>query len=190
MVFWGILMKIYTKTGDSGETGLFGGPRVRKDSLRIEAYGTVDELNAVLGFARAESLPPEIDNLLARVQSELFDVGAELATPEPRQHGTALVGPGHIAELERDIDRFEATLAPLKQFILPGGTRGAAALHVARTVCRRAERCVVALVHTPSEIVSNEIVIYLNRLGDLLFVLARAANAASGQADVPWKKQT
>src|SRR5438270_6184221 len=183
-------MKIYTKTGDSGETGLFGGPRVRKDSPRIEAYGTVDELNAVLGFARGESLPPEIDHLLARVQSELFDVGAELATPEPQQHGTALVGPRHISELERAIDRFVAPLAPLKQFILPGGTRGAAALHVARTVCRRAERRVIALVHAPAETISNDIVIYLNRLGDLLFVLARAANAAAGQGDVRWKKQT
>jgi cob(I)alamin adenosyltransferase len=183
-------MKIYTKTGDSGETGLFGGPRVRKDAPRIEAYGTVDELNAVLGMARAESLPAEIDQLLARIQSELFDVGAELATPEPQRHDTSLVGPSHISELERAIDQFEATLAPLKQFILPGGGRGAAALHVARTVCRRAERRVVALANCPGEAISNNLVVYLNRCGDLLFVLARAANAATGQADVPWTKRT
>jgi cob(I)alamin adenosyltransferase len=183
-------LKIYTKTGDSGETGLFGGPRVRKDSPRIEAYGTVDELNAMLGVARAEPLAPDIDHLLARVQSELFEVGAELATPDPQRHGTSLVGPRQISALEAAIDHFEATLAPLKQFILPGGTRGAAALHVARTVCRRAERRLVALVHAPNETISNDIVVYLNRLGDLLFVLARTANAASGQADVPWKKST
>jgi cob(I)alamin adenosyltransferase len=182
-------MKIYTKTGDSGETGLYGGPRVRKDSPRIEAYGTVDELNALLGLVRAEELPNEFDALLARIQSELFDVGAELATPDPERHGTALVGAARIAALESAIDRFEATLAPLKQFILPGGTRAAASLHVARTVCRRAERHVVTLSHAPSETVSADLIIYLNRLSDLLFVLARAANAAAGQADVPWEKR-
>jgi cob(I)alamin adenosyltransferase len=183
-------MKIYTKTGDSGETGLFGGPRVPKDSPRIEAFGAVDELNALVGLARAESLPPEIDELLARIQSELFDLGAQLSTPDPAAHGTALIGAGQIAALETAIDRFEATLTPLKQFILPGGTRGAAALHVARTVCRRAERRVVALSHTTDSIVSADLIIYLNRLSDLLFVLARAANAAAGHGDVPWKKQS
>ncbi|HEV3417552.1 MAG TPA: cob(I)yrinic acid a,c-diamide adenosyltransferase [Pirellulales bacterium] len=182
-------MKLYTKTGDGGETGLFGGPRVRKDSPRIEAYGTVDELNTLLGLARAEALPGEIDALLARIQSELFDVGAELATPDPKRHGTALVGAAHIAALESAIDRFEAPLTPLKQFILPGGTRAAAALHIARTVCRRAERRIVTLSHTPGETVSPDVIVYLNRLSDLLFVLARAANAAAGQADVPWEKR-
>jgi cob(I)alamin adenosyltransferase len=182
-------MKIYTKTGDNGETGLFGGPRVPKDSPRIEAFGAVDELNALVGLARAESLPREIDELLARIQSELFDLGAQLATPDPAAHGTALIGAGQIAALEAAIDGFEATLKPLQQFILPGGARGAAALHVARTVCRRAERRVVALSHTAGNNVSADLIVYLNRLSDLLFVLARAANAAAGEGDVPWKKQ-
>jgi cob(I)alamin adenosyltransferase len=181
-------MKIYTKTGDAGQTGLFGGPRVAKDDPRIEAYGAVDELNAALGLARAESLPPEIDTLLARVQNELFDLGAELATPNPAAHGMAVLGPAHCETLERAIDRHEATLPPLKEFILPGGSRGAAALHLARTICRRAERRLVTLVHSSAEPVSQNLVIYLNRLGDLLFVLTRATNAAAGVADVPWRK--
>jgi len=183
-------MKIYTKTGDAGQTGLFGGPRVRKDDPRIEAYGAVDELNATLGLARTESLPPEIDELLARVQNELFDLGAELATPDPAAHGTATLGPTHIAALEGAIDRHEATLRPLKEFILPGGTRGAAVLHVARTVCRQAERRLVTLSQTPNERVSPQLIVYLNRLGDLLFVLARAVNGAAGMPDVPWRKST
>jgi cob(I)alamin adenosyltransferase len=180
-------MKIYTKTGDRGETGLYGGGRVRKDAPRIEAYGAVDELNAVLGVARAESQPAEIDALLARVQSELFEVGAELATRDPAAKGTATIGAVQIAALESEIDRFEASLEPLRQFILPGGVKAAAQLHVARTVCRRAERRVVALASDPAEHVSAELVIYLNRLSDLLFVLARAANAAASHADVPWQ---
>jgi cob(I)alamin adenosyltransferase len=181
-------MKIYTKTGDNGETGLFGGPRVPKDSPRIEAFGAVDELNALVGLSRSESLPSDIDDLLARIQSELFDLGAQLATPDPAAHGTTLIGPRQIGDLEAGIDRFEATLKPLKQFILPGGTRGAAALHVARTVCRCAERRVVALSHTAGNNVSGDLIVYLNRLSDLLFVLARAANAAAGQSDIPWSK--
>ena len=183
-------MKIYTKTGDNGATGLFGGPRVAKDDPRIEACGAVDELNASLGVARTEGLPPEIDVLLARVQSELFDLGAELASPEPERLGTALVGSGHVAALEAAIDRFEAPLAPLRQFILPGGTREAAALHLARTICRRAERRIVTLSHRPGTAISPQLIVYANRLGDLLFVLARAVNAAAGQADVPWEKTT
>lgn len=179
-------MKIYTKTGDAGETGLFGGPRVRKDSPRIEAYGTVDELNAVLGLARCGPLPGEIDALLARVQHELFDLGAELATPEPARLGTATLGPAHVAALEAAIDHHEAALEPLSEFILPGGTRPAAELHLARTVCRRAERRLVAL--WASERISGQLIVYLNRLGDLLFVLARAANRAAGRPDVPWHK--
>jgi cob(I)alamin adenosyltransferase len=179
-------MKIYTKTGDLGETGLFRGPRVSKDSPRIEAYGTVDELNAFVGFARCEPLPAEIDRSLARIQSELFDVGAELATPEPGRHGIAVISSAQIAELERAIDHYEETLPRLKQFILPSGTRGTVALHVARTVCRRAERRVVALADAAGEKISSDLIVYLNRLGDLLFVLARATNAAAGQADVPW----
>jgi cob(I)alamin adenosyltransferase len=179
-------MKIYTKTGDGGETGLFGGPRVRKDDPRIEAYGTVDELNAVLGLVRCGPLPVEIGVLLAQVQNELFDLGAELATPEPARMGTATLGPAQITVLEQAIDRNEAKLAPLKQFILPGGTRPAAELHLARTVCRRAERRLIAL--TAVEAVSQDLVVYLNRLGDLLFVLARAVNHAAGRPDVPWQK--
>jgi cob(I)alamin adenosyltransferase len=179
-------MKIYTKTGDEGKTGLFGGPRVAKDDPRINAYGSVDELNAVLGLARTESLPAEIDQLLARVQNELFDLGAELATPEPERHGTATLDASNIAALEAAIDYHERRLPPLKTFILPGGTRGAAMLHLARTVCRRAERELVTLMSQQS--IRCEGLIYLNRLGDLLFVLARATNAASGMADVPWLK--
>jgi cob(I)alamin adenosyltransferase len=179
-------VKIYTKTGDDGETGLFGGPRVRKNCPRIEAYGTVDELNAVVGIVRTHGLPPDLDALLARIQNELFDLGAELATPEPAKFGIAGATDAHVAALEREIDRYEAELEPLGQFILPGGTPAAAALHLARTVCRRAERCVVTLTET--ETISPNTVIYLNRLSDLLFVLARAANRRAGVADVPWRK--
>jgi cob(I)alamin adenosyltransferase len=181
-------MKIYTKTGDSGETGLFAGPRVRKDDLRIEAFGTVDELNAVLGLARTEGLPAEIDSLLASVQHALFDLGAELATPDPQSRGTNLVSPAHIKKLETAIDRFEATLPPLQAFILPGGCRGAALLHVARGVCRRAERRVVTLAEQKDVVLSDLVIAYLNRLGDLLFVLTRAVNQAAGQDDVLWQK--
>lgn len=181
-------MKIYTRTGDTGETGLFGGPRVRKDALRVEAYGTVDELNAVLGVARTAALPSRIDAILQRVQHELFEVGAELATPAAAARGHELVGPRHVAALEEDIDRVEESLPPLKQFILPGGAPGAAWLHLARTVCRRAERLVVALAHAPAETLSPHLLVYLNRLSDLLFVLAREANQAAGQADIPWTR--
>jgi len=183
-------MKIYTKTGDDGQTGLFGGPRVAKDDPRIEAYGSIDELNAALGLARCEPLPPEIDALLARVQNELFDLGAELATPDPQAHKLATLGPPHIAVLEAAIDRHEAGLPPLKQFILPGGTRGAALLHSARTICRRAERRLVTLVLTSPQPIGPHGVVYLNRLGDLLFVLARAVNATAGVGDMPWRKST
>ena len=179
-------MKIYTKTGDSGDTGLFGGPRVRKDAVRIEAYGTVDELNAVLGVARAEELPDEISPVVAKIQHQLFDVGAELATPDPSAHGTATIGDAQIGWLEEVIDRYEARLEPLSEFILPGGTRAAASLHLARCTCRRAERLVVRLA--AEESISPSLIAYLNRLGDLLFVLARAANQAAGEADVVWKK--
>ena len=181
-------MKIYTKTGDQGETGLYGGGRVRKDVPRIEAYGTVDELNAVLGMVRAEQPPPEIDRLLARIQNELFDVGAELATPDPAAKNVARMGAAGAEALERAIDSFEAELPPLRQFILPGGVKVAAALHLARTVCRRAERRIVTLAALEPGSVSGEMIVYLNRLSDLLFVLARAANAAAGQADVAWQK--
>ncbi len=130
-------MKIYTKTGDQGDTGLFGGPRVPKDALRIETFGNVDELNSILGLARAEGLPADVNSLVEQIQNELFSLGAELATPDPAAHGTALIGPRQITVLEQAIDRFEAALQPLTQFILPGGTKPAAQLHLARTVCRQ-----------------------------------------------------
>jgi cob(I)alamin adenosyltransferase len=181
-------MKIYTKTGDEGETGLFGGPRVRKDDVRIEAYGTVDELNSALGLARCEPLPSDIDQCLLRVQSELFSVGAELATPDPAKHGTALVGDRQIAALEAAIDALDANLPPLKNFILPGGTRGAALLHVARGICRRAERRVVTLANQAGTAVSPRVTRYLNRLGDYLFVAARAVTKAVSIPEIPWEK--
>ncbi|HTN74391.1 MAG TPA: cob(I)yrinic acid a,c-diamide adenosyltransferase [Pirellulaceae bacterium] len=181
-------MKIYTKTGDTGETGLFAGPRVRKDDTRIEAYGDVDELNAWLGLSRAEGPTSHIDSVLSHVQHELFAVGAELATPNPDQHQMRLISEEHIVALEAAIDRSEAMLKPLTQFILPGGTKIASHLHIARCVCRRAERRVVTLAaHEPA---ADFLVVirYLNRLSDLLFVLARLANAIAGWPDVPWQK--
>jgi cob(I)alamin adenosyltransferase len=181
-------MKIYTRTGDHGDTGLFGGPRVSKDDVRIEAYGAVDELNSVLGLARAEALPPDMDVLVARVQSELFTLGAELATPNPQALGMPLVGAAHWGAMEAEIDRFDAQLAPLKQFILPGGTKAAALLHLARTVCRRAERRVVMLAGVAAPAIRSEPVIYLNRLSDWLFVLARAVNRQAQMPEVPWQK--
>lgn len=179
-------MKIYTKTGDSGETGLFGGPRVSKDSPRIEAYGTVDELNALLGLVRTEAVPLEVEQMLAKIQNHLFDLGAELASPDPDRKGTSILGEPQIAWQESLIDAFEAELAPLKAFILPGGTKGAALLHLARCVCRRAERCVVTLHRI--EPLSSIPVMYLNRLSDLLFVAARLVNHRAAVADVPWEK--
>ena len=182
------VMKIYTKSGDEGETGLYGGPRVSKNHPRIEAYGTVDELNSVLGMARAAKLPADVDGMVARIQDELFSVGAELATPKPENAGLWMVGGPQIEAIENAIDHFEATLEPLRQFILPGGTPGAAALHLARTICRRAERGVVALAGIDGQTVSRDIMVYLNRVGDLLFVLARAANKQADTADIPWQK--
>jgi len=181
-------MKIYTKTGDRGETGLFAGPRVRKDDPRIEAYGTVDELNAVLGIARGQALPPAIDDLVAEIQHQLFALGAELATPDPDARGMRWTDAAAVERLEAAIDQFDGRLPPLAQFILPGGTRGAAYLHLARTVCRRAERRVVTLAGDPAVRLSPEVVVYLNRLSDLLFVLARAVNAAEAVPDAAWQK--
>lgn len=182
-------MKIYTRTGDTGQTGLLGGGRVSKHSLRIEAYGTVDELNAMLGMVRAEKPPARIDQIVEHVQNELFVVGAALATPSPEGAHYGALEDHHILRLEEMIDLCEADLAPLRQFVLPGGSPAAAALHVARAVCRRAERRVVELT-AAGENVSPKIVVYLNRLSDLLFVLARAANAHDGIADVAWKGAT
>jgi len=190
------MSRIYTRTGDSGETGLFGGGRVRKDSPRVEAYGTVDELNAVLGVARqslaSESMWAEIDQFVVRVQHQLFNLGAELATPQPAAHGTNLVADAEIAWLEQAIDNWEKQLAPLRTFILPGGSLAAAHLHWARTVCRRAERLVVQLADgelAAGESIRGEVIRYLNRLSDALFVAARAANATAGVADVNWSQQ-
>lgn len=182
-------MKIYTRTGDRGETALYGGPRVRKNDLRIEVYGAVDELNALLGVARSQVLPSGIDTLLVRLQNELFDLGGELASPDPDARQTRFVTGDRIAALEAVIDEYEARLEPLNQFILPGGTPGAATLHLARTVCRRVERRLVTLVEDPRYRIASEVVAYVNRLSDLLFVLARAVNAAAGVADVFWQKQ-
>jgi len=181
-------MKIYTKTGDMGSTGLFGGPRVAKDDDRIEAYGTVDELNAALGMARAADLPGDIDVQITRIQSELFSIGAELATPDPDAHQMRIIGPWHISRLEQEIDSHEASLEPLKHFILPAGSPAASYLHLARSICRRAERRVVTLVRRHEASVSEELLIYLNRLGDLLFVLSRVANQRAGVDEVKWIK--
>jgi cob(I)alamin adenosyltransferase len=183
-------LKIYTKTGDAGETGLFGGGRTSKDSPRVAAYGEVDELNAALGLARALGTEQFADSLLETVQRDLFTIGAELATPDPDKlhkvfaHGRAAIGDSGVAALEQAIDEQESRLEPLKHFILPGGTPQAAALHLGRTVCRRAERAVVAVAR--HERISPAILRYLNRLSDLLFVLARAANAHAGRPDVKW----
>jgi cob(I)alamin adenosyltransferase len=182
-------MKIYTKTGDQGETSLFGGVRVGKDDLRIEAYGTADELNAAIGAARAAGLVDEVDALLYGVQSDLFDVGAELATPDAAARGTDFDRPDRVTVLEQAIDRFEAELSPLKTFILPAGSSQACALHLARTVCRRCERRVCTLLRDDSAAASSITIQYLNRLSDLLFVLARHANHVLSVADVPWKPQ-
>jgi cob(I)alamin adenosyltransferase len=181
-------MNIYTRTGDRGDTGLFGGGRVPKDDPRVEAYGDVDELNAALGLARAIELMPRVDEVLVPVQRDLFAIGALLATPDRdkmhEQLAKARVDEDRVAQLEAAIDAGEAELEPLRAFILPGGTPKAAALHVARTVCRRAERRVVALAHTVE--IPQLVVMYLNRLSDLLFVLARVANRRAGAGEVTW----
>ena len=177
-------MKIYTRTGDDGTTGLYGGARTRKDDPRVEAYGTVDETNAAIGLARAAGLPREIERVLLTTQSTLFDVGAVLATPAEKQASVPTVDDADVLFLERAIDELEAHLPALKTFVLPGGSEGAARLHVARTVCRRAERLVITMSdHVP---VDPAIVRWLNRLSDLLFVQARFANAVAKVADVPW----
>jgi cob(I)alamin adenosyltransferase len=176
-------MKIYTKTGDAGETGLFGGGRVPKDDPRVRAYGDIDELNATLGFGVA--LEPADFELatLQTIQRALFSIGAELATPNPAKLRAA-VSADQVSALEQAIDKYEATLAPLKNFILPGGTPKAAAFHLARTTCRRAERSVVTL--SRDQQINPVIIHYLNRLSDLLFVLARAVNQQAGRSEIVW----
>lgn len=181
-------MKIYTKTGDAGETGLFGGGRVPKDHARVAAYGDVDELNAVLGVARAAAPDASFDPLLETVQRDLFSIGGYLATPDPAKVAAALakaeLPATRISEFEAAMDLADTELPPLRAFVLPAGTPHAAALHHARTVCRRAERSVVHLSHDVS--VPPLIIVYLNRLSDLLFTLARLANHRSGVTDETW----
>lgn len=196
-------MKIYTKTGDCGTTGLFAGPRVDKDHPRIEAYGSVDELSAVLGLAiahllatpRPDSSPvqqepglTELSRFLCSVQSDLFAIGAELATPDPAKHGMCLLTEKRIEELEQVIDRLDAQLPALKNFILPGGSPAAATIQLGRTVCRRAERAVVGLSRMADVHDCHLSIIYLNRLSDLLFVMARYINCVTGVSETLWSK--
>jgi cob(I)alamin adenosyltransferase len=176
-------MKLYTKRGDDGCTDLFGGTRVPKDDVRVWAYGEVDETNAAIGVSLSSLKDAEVSAILRQVQSELFVLGAELATPAGRESAVA-IGDAEILRLEQSIDHATAEVAPLRNFILPGGNAGAAALHLARTVCRRAERAVVSLAGR--EPVRPAVIIYLNRLSDLLFALARLMNHRTGAADVPW----
>ncbi len=180
-------MKIYTKTGDGGETSLFGGRRVSKDDLRIETYGTIDELNAILGLAYSFADSDEIKNLISQLQNDLFKVGADLATPSDKINSSKIVRTDEIMvrEMEGEIDRIDAIVPDLKNFILPGGSKAASYLHFARTVCRRAERRLIAL--TSSEEINEQVKVYLNRLSDYLFILARYENFISGTPEVDWK---
>ena len=178
-------MKIYTKTGDKGETSLFGGHRLQKDALRIEAYGTVDELNSILGICRSFNTDPKIDDLLIEIQNDLFTLGADLATPQTTKNKSIRrIQSSDISRLEQHIDIIEPKLESLRSFILPGGDQTAAMLHHARTVCRRAERLVVRLVR--EERMGGDTVIYLNRLSDLFFVLARWKNARTKTPETKW----
>jgi cob(I)alamin adenosyltransferase len=178
-------VKIYTRTGDAGETSLFGGTRVSKADSRVDAYGDVDELNAWLGLARAAGLDPDLDQPLVRIQQDLFALGAQLADPGERiaeRVVKASLTDGDVGRLESLIDRLEAELPPLRRFILAGGAQAGAALHVARTVCRRAERRMVSLTPAPDAVLIK----YVNRLSDLLFVLARVANHRAGVPEIEW----
>ena len=180
-------MKIYTRRGDAGETDLFGGARVTKDALRIEVYGAVDELNAAVGFCAATTACDDLRDALSAIQSQLFDLGSYLAAPDPasrQKSGTPETRGEDVAALEDRINTLEGELESLKRFILPGGTPASAALHVARTVCRRAERRVVALHR--AEPLSEFVLSYVNRLSDLLFVMARVENRRAGERDVEW----
>jgi len=180
-------MKIYTKTGDNGETGLFGGERVSKDSLRIETYGTIDELNSFLGLAIIEVAEPSIKNILQNIQTQLFTVGADLSTPETEINKKLKITrtpKEFYLNAEKIIDEYESKLDELKNFILPGGSKGAALLHVCRTIIRRAERKVVALDNKVK--IGKNIIIFLNRLSDLFFILARYENKVSNIPDIKW----
>ena len=184
-------MKIYTRRGDAGQTDLFGGDRVGKDAIRVEAYGDVDELNAALGSAAASGSDPALEDSLRTIQSALFDLGASLATPDAghrKKAGVEGVCAADVEALEALIDRLEVPLEELKAFILPGGSPSAAGFHVARTVCRRAERTLTALAETDE---TDPIWLrWINRLSDLLFVQARVVNHAAGVADVPWEPKS
>ena len=182
-----VLNRIYTRTGDDGTTALGSGERLPKYDLRVDAYGTVDETNAAIGVARLHLAgAPEIDRMLGLIQNDLFDLGADLAVPQREgKAGRLRVLSSQVERLERDIDRLNEKLSPLTSFILPGGTPAAAHLHVARTVCRRAERVMVELAAKPDEPVSEAAIHYMNRLSDFLFVAARAANN-NGAGDVLW----
>ena len=178
-------MKIYTRTGDAGETSLFDGTRVSKSDARVEAYGEVDELNAWLGLARASRLDPDLDEALVRIQRDLFALGAQLADPADKiadRVTKATIGDDDVVRLEQLIDRLEAELPPLRRFILAGGSPAGAALHVARTVCRRAERRMVSLEPRVDQVLLR----YVNRLSDLLFVLARCVNHRAGVVETEW----
>lgn len=174
------LSKITTRTGDAGETGLGDGSRVPKDHPRVAALGDIDELNSALGLVLAEELPKEVRAVLSEVQQDLFDVGGELSIP-----GHAMLGPDQVSHLEKAVETWNKGLPPLKEFILPGGSRAAAAAHLARTICRRAERSVVALGRKDK--ISEHVRQYLNRLSDLLFVAGRVLNRAAGVGDVQWR---
>lgn len=179
-------MPLYTKTGDTGETGLFDGTRVSKADPRVDAYGEVDELNAYLGLARAHGVDADIDAVLLQLQRDLFALGARLADPSHRiaaRVSKATVGPDDTTRLEEWIDRFDGEAPPLRRFILAGGTASGAALHLARTVCRRAERRIVSL---GAGTIEPDVLIFVNRLSDLLFALARVVNHRAGQAEVEW----
>lgn len=182
-------MKIYTKTGDTGDTGLFGGARVSKASPRVEAYGEVDELNSAVGWARVAVSNPDLDALLNQIQNDLFEVGAELGSTDDRKNKSAMpfIAEPQVEALERAIDEYEKGPPGLTSFVLPGGSEGAARFHLARCVCRRAERSLVAL--GAQENLRGELFRYVNRLSDLLFVLARYANHVAGVEDIPWKGQ-
>jgi len=185
-------LKIYTKTGDSGETGLFGGTRVSKADPRVAAYGDVDELNACLGFARATLVAAddgELAGMLERIQRDLFALGARLADPGHKiadRVTKAAVTPDDITRLEGWIDALESALPPLRRFILAGGSQPGAVLHLARTICRRAERGMVALVGADKDAFEADLLIYVNRLSDLLFVMARRANQRAGTPEIEW----
>ena len=178
------MVRIYTRTGDKGETGLVGGARVPKNSLRVEAYGNVDELNCVLGLARAFLNDKELDSLLGELQKDLFVAGADLASLGEGGREVPRISKGRIAEIERMIDKFEEELAPLNAFILPGGGPSGAILHYARTVARRGERRIVTL--SKAEKVNDQMIPYINRLSDLLFVVARVANHRENKGEVEW----